>query len=231
MSTRERGRRYAQCACLFLMVAWGTGCAGLRPVAIPADSVPKPTQAGFHSVYDGELRIWFHSFRAIWYVAVEPADARLAVAVINPAGLKIMQMHGTGPRPESVVTLPPAKRLQPYGEALWEALWWSVAGSDLVRESGWTQRGNRLEARVTRDNVQARFRVCAVGGGLERVDVREGWRRLYTILLENPQGEDGWSGPGLVRVRSFRPRCRLVLTLKNIQWSEEEGEHTHGTEP
>ena len=123
-----------------LAAVWCAGCARFRPadmtVGPPAGyrATAQASQAGFQAVYEGELRIWFHSFRALWVVAVEPGGTHLAVAVLSPTGIKLMQMQGTPDDFECVVTLPAAERLKPYGEALWDGLWWSLAtGADRIR--------------------------------------------------------------------------------------------------
>ena len=155
-----------------------SGCVSPRPTAKPVappsgyQGAALAARHGFHAVYEGELRIWFHSFRAIWYIAAAPDSDRLAVAVLSPTGVKIMQMHGDSSGRECEVSLSVAARLRPYGEALWDGLWWSLAAGDPAAGVPWVLRRNRMIGSAAMGPVQARVQAEANSGTLERIDLR-----------------------------------------------------------
>lgn len=201
------------------------GCVGLRlpanPVAPPAGYQGSATAAryGFHAVYEGELRIWFHSFRAIWYVAASPDADHLAVAVLSPTGVSVMQMHGNSAGRECAVLLPPAARLRPYGETLWDGLWWSLAVGDPVPGSDWVRHRNRTMGRAEIGPVQALYLTEAAGETLERIELRRDGRRWCSIRLTDVREDAGRAYPARIRVDCAQPRSRLTLTLKSIVWT------------
>ncbi len=201
------------------------GCVGPRlpagPVAPPAgyQGVLDAARHGFHAVYEGELRIWFHSFRAIWYVAVSPGSDRLAVAVLSPTGVSLMQMHGDSAGRECEILLPPAARLHPYGEALWDGLWWSLAVGDPVPESEWERRRDRTSGRAAIGPVEALYLAQAGGETLERIELRKNGRRWCAIRLDDVREDAGRTYPALIRVECAQPRSRLTLVLKSIAWT------------
>ncbi len=201
------------------------GCVGLRP---PAASVAPPAgcqgaaaaaRTGFHAVYEGELRIWFHSFKAIWYVAVSPGADQLAVAVLSPTGINVMQMHGDSARRECVVLLAPAARLQSYGEALWDGLWWGLAAGDPVPAAQWMRQRNRTMGFAARGPMQATYLTGAAGVAPERIELRRDRRRWGAIRLDDVRNDAGRAYPARIRLDCDQPRCRLMLTLKSIAWT------------
>lgn len=209
-----------------LVVILTSGCAGLRRAGVPVDppaeylGVAQSARDGFHAVYDGELRIWFHSFRAIWYVAAQPDGAQLAIAVLSPTGVNIVQMHGDASGHVFVAGMPAAERLQPYGSALWQALWWSLAVGDRPPEAEWVRRGDTVRGRATRDEVRVCYQTDADHGDEVRIVLRDADRGRQTVRLADVRVEENRAYPGRIHIRTVRPRCRLTLFLKSIQWRE-----------
>ena len=220
-------RRMSLRAALVALLAGGlaTGCVGPR---LPADPVAPPAgyqgaaaaaRHGFHAVYEGELRIWFHSFQAIWYVAAAPDTDHLAVAVLSPTGVSVMKMHGDFAGRECAVLLPAAARLRPYGEALWDGLWWSLVAGDPVPGSDWVRRRNRTMGRAEIGPVQALYLTEAAGETLERIELCRDGRRWCSIRLTDIREDAGRAYPARIRVNCAQPRSRLTLTLKSIAWT------------
>ncbi len=222
---------------VLLAVVLATGCASLRPPAVPAAppagylGAVQAAQAGFHAVYEGELRIWFHSFSAIWYVAVPPGGTSLAVAVLSPTGVKIMQMHGAPGAHACVVAVPAADRLQPYGAALWGGLWWGLAAGGQAPVTDWVRQGNEVAGCAMQGAAQARFLALATNGALAGLDVREAGRRRYAIRLAEARHHADRAYAGRVRIECARPRCRLTLALKSLRWSDDPGPTDHAAGP
>lgn len=210
-----------------LLVAFlSGGCAGLKPRPVPVETpagylgVARSAQAGFRAVYSGELRIWFHSIPALWYVAVTPGGTSVVAAVLNQTGVKIMELRGRPDARVCTVAIPAADRLRPYGEALCDGLWWSLAAAGEDGDLGWLQQGDEVRGTGTRDKAQARYRAAADDGTLDRVEVREDGRRRYTIYPSDMRMDADRTYPGRLRIECAQPRCRLDLTLKSLRWND-----------
>ncbi|MFH0881106.1 MAG: hypothetical protein V2A34_15450 [Lentisphaerota bacterium] len=225
-------------ALLSLLVALlSSGCASLRAPPVPADppaghaGAVQAVNAGFSAVYEGELGIWFHSIKTIWYAAMPPGGGSLSVAVLSPMGLKIMQMHGTPAKHSCTIALPAAARLQPYGESLWTGLLWSLAEDLQGGEWTWTRQGDQVLGTVTNGAMRAQCRAEAGSGRLAGKQIFENGRRAYDIRLSG-----AWSGaerscPEQIEIRCTRPRCSLNIKLKSLRWGQGEGEHRDATGP
>ena len=199
-----------------------TGCRTFPPThTMPVDDPPAlyknhaaATRNGFEAIYEGKLRIWFHSIRTIWIVAAD--DAQLSIAILSPSGITIMQMQGDATTYTSHVSLPPAKRLEPYGKAIWQALWYSLASSDTDKEMNWHQRGQRIQAHtITDTNVRTRFRTDLDNPTTMQVNIKGPGRARHNVHMENTQPADGPRCPEHIQIRSRRPRVRLTLSLKD----------------
>ena len=220
-------RRFLQAVLpALLAILLATGCASLRPPAVPANppagraAAQAATQAGFNAVYDGELRIWFYSFKMIWYVAVPPGGTGLSVAVLSPVGVKIMQMNGTRDAHSCTVALPAANRLKPYGEALWTGLLWSLTDDLADDELKWTRHGDTVLGDARRGAIHAQYRALAANGMLVGKEVRENGRRLHDIRFADERHDADRSYPGRIQIECASPRCKLTLTLKSLRWSD-----------
>ncbi len=210
-----------------------SGCASFRTPSVPASPpagsqrAAQAAQTGFHAVYEGELRIWFHSFRAIWYVAVPPGGTNLSVAVLSPSGIKIMQMHGAPSASTCEVALAAADRLKPYGEALWGALWWSLADGGQSLTAEWVRRGNQLLGQTEQGATQIRYKAGVSAEILDEIEVRSAGRRRHTIRLSGLREEEGHAAVERIQIECARPRCRLTLSLKEIRWNDNPGAPHH----
>jgi len=220
-------QRVCHALLLCLVVAClAPGCASLRAPVVPAQppagrlGAVAAARAGFHAVYEGELKIWFHSWRMIWYVAVTPGGTNLSVAVLSPAGMKIMQMQGTQSRPLCTVAMPAADRLKPYGEALWTGLVWSLADGIAADTTRWVRDGGAIEGEAVRDAFRVTYHADAATGALLGTEVWEGSRRLYDIRFADERRDGDRSYPGLIQLACASPRCRLTLKIKNLRWTD-----------
>jgi len=224
--SKKLGRIVATISCLGLL----TGCRTFTqkhamPVAAPPavyQQYAAATRNGFEAIYEGELRIWFHSIRTIWIVAAD--DAQLSIAILSPSGMTIMQMHGNAASYKSHASLPPAKRLEPYGKTIWQALWYSLAISHTEKEMNWHQRGQRIQAHtITGTNVRTRYRTDLDDDAtIMQVNIKGPGRTRHNVHMENNQPDDSPRCPEHIEIRSRRPRVRLTLSLKDAYVNQSE---------
>jgi hypothetical protein len=178
------------------------------------------TKAGFHAVYEGETRIWFHSWPAIWYVSVEPGGTGLSAAALSPVGVKVLQVHGGRDRPLCTVSVPGAERLKPYGEALWAGLLWALADNMPAGGTAWTGDGDTVSGEARRGSTSVRYSASATNGTLQEKTVLDGRRRTHEIRLSDQRQAGDRSYPGTIEVKCLAPRCVLTLKLKSIRWND-----------
>lgn len=206
------------------LAAMAAGCAALRPATVPAEpprgqaAACAATRAGFVAVYDGEMNIWFHSFKAIWYVAVAPGGTNLSVAMLSPVGIKIMQVQGARENPSCTVSMPAAERLKPYGEAVWTGLLWALADGVDRNDAVWVRDGDRTLGEAKRGTASVCYEASAAGEIVEKT-VSQGRRTTHEISLGETRREADRECPGLVRIKCRSPRCSLTLKLKSLHWS------------
>jgi len=193
-----------------------TGCAAFRtvthhPLPPPAATVANHAPlAGFHAVYEGDLRIGFHRLQAIWYVAMTPDGAHLSAALLSPMGIKIMQMQGNSSDHECRVSVPNADRLKPYGEALFGGLLWAFADAGAAT-------GSPPSSVVRHGPVTVSYTSKDTGGPLLQKTISDGERLIYTIDFETPPQA---TQPTL-RIRCQSPRCTLTLKPKSFRRTDD----------
>ena len=139
--------------------------------------------------------------------------------MLSPTGVSVMQMQGDSAGRECKVLLPAAARLRPYGETLWDGLWWSLVAGDSVPGSDWVRRRNRTMGCAEIGPVQALYLTQAAGEMLERIELRRDGRRWCSIRLSDIREDAGRAYPARIRVDCAQPRSRLTLTLKSIAWT------------
>lgn len=209
------------------------GLAGCASLHAPPAHIPQPAglssaraaaRTGFQAVYEGELRIWWFSWSMIWYVSVPPGGDTLSAAVLNPMGVKVLQLQEPIPgTPTCESFVPGAERLKPYGLALWQAMRWSLADASTPEPATWSRRGRMLAGTVVGDSVRVDYEADADTGDLRRKDVsREGASR-FTILYSEPAQVAGRACPERLDIRCREPRCRLTLRLKSLRWMDDAG--------
>jgi hypothetical protein len=211
-----------------LLAAGLAGCAGLHappaPVPPPAGiaDLRAAARTGFQAVYEGELRIWGFSWSLIWYVAVPPGGETLSAAVLNPLGVKILQLReASAGVPACEPCVPGAERLTPYGMTLWQALKWSLADTATPEPASWSRRGRSLAGATPGDPVRVDYEANAETGALRRKDVSRDGAARFTIRYSAPQRMAGRAFPERLDIRCRAPRCRLTLRLKHLRWRED----------
>jgi hypothetical protein len=188
------------------MCLLASGCAAFRtttrhPLPPPPETATNHSPlTEFHAVYEGDLRIGFRRFQAIWYIAMTPGGSNLSAAVLNPIGIKIMQMQGNSSTQECRISVPNADRLKPYGEALFAGLLWAFAdpGPSTVPPTGATTQFGPVTVVYTAQDA---------GGPLRRKTVSDEDRLAYTIDFDSVPGA---TQPAL-RILCQSPRCTLTL--------------------
>ena len=224
----------ARLAAQLLALALFNGCSSLRPpAAIPTPPPPQhqdiaqAAKDGFQLIFEGELRIWFHSFRAIWAVAVH--EDQLSVAVLSPSGVKIMQMQGDATTSTCIISMPAAKRLQPYGEALWQALWWSLADHQPARHATWQQQGNHIRGQASTATTRLQYITRRDEHTIMQIMIRQDGRHHATVRMTDPRTSAEPFQPSYMEIRTRRPRARLNLLLKSMHLNQKGNLHAPGS--
>ena len=205
-----------------------TGCRTFPPrQAVPTDPPAvyqtnvTVTQDGFEAIYEGELRIWFHTIRTLWMLSVD--TEHLSIATLSPSGVTIMQMHGDASAYTGQVRLPPAQRLEPYGESIWQALWHSLAATGADQEVVWRKRGQQINGKAKRETgVRTRFQKDLREPANLKVRIRGPQRRRHTVSMEFSEPTADPRMPERIQIRSRGPRLRLTLSRKNAYVPEPE---------